>query len=75
MQLFDANLMNSSNAIVDIVIGTLCRLLSTIFNSLYQSYSSINDKTDDYLLFIQTVHEVIRYLVLNINVMHKLSLM
>lgn len=45
----------------DPVVGSLCRLLSRILDTLYFKYSVMDKNIDDYLQFERTVKDVIRY--------------
>ncbi|CAG2110642.1 unnamed protein product, partial [Medioppia subpectinata] len=57
-----------------IVFGALCRLLSTIFDTLYGHYSTLTDSTDDSLAFNHIIQDVISYIV-SVGMIDKLSLM
>lgn len=52
---------SSGDVTYDPVIGHLCRLLATLFETLFAKYSLMDTNTDDYRHFEQTVRLVIRY--------------
>ncbi|CAG2107378.1 unnamed protein product [Medioppia subpectinata] len=65
INLLDTTLMSSSGGgtatqTCDIVVGALCRLLSTIFDTLHGHYSTLTDSTDDSLAFNHIIQDVIR---------------
>ncbi|CAG2120634.1 unnamed protein product, partial [Medioppia subpectinata] len=74
INLLDTTLMNTAAPTCDIVVGALCRLLSTIFDTLHGHYSTLTDSTDDSLAFNHIIQDVISYIV-SVGMIDKLSLM
>ncbi|CAG2103004.1 unnamed protein product [Medioppia subpectinata] len=56
----------------DIVVGAHCRLLSTIFDTLYGHYSTLTYSTDDSLAFNHIIQDVTSYIVW-VGMINKLS--
>ncbi|CAG2120884.1 unnamed protein product, partial [Medioppia subpectinata] len=79
INLLDTTLMSTSGEgttalTCDIVVGALCRLLSTIFDTLHGHYSTLTDSTDDSLAFNHIIQDLISYIV-SVGMIDKLSLM
>ncbi|CAG2115145.1 unnamed protein product [Medioppia subpectinata] len=79
INLLDTTLMSTSGEgttalTCDIMVGALCRLLSTIFDTLHGHYSTLIDSTDDSLAFNHIIQDVISYIV-SVGMIDKLSLM
>ncbi|CAG2121808.1 unnamed protein product, partial [Medioppia subpectinata] len=74
INLLDTTLMSTATPTCDIVVGALCRLLSTIYDTLHGHYSTLTDSTDDSLAFNHIIQNVISYIV-SVGMIDKLSLM
>ncbi|CAG2167004.1 unnamed protein product [Oppiella nova] len=75
INLLDATLISTTGPTTcDTVVGALCQLLSTIFDTLYAHYSRLVDTTDDCLAFNHLIQDVISYIV-SVGMIDKLSLM